>query len=59
MAYYDKLVRLPEGFVTISGTRNAEFAGIAHQSKPIFGSYPLSASSLCMGILPEADGDDW
>lgn len=38
MSHFDKLVRLPEGFVTIASTKNAEFAGIAHQSKPIFGS---------------------
>ncbi|KAL2111140.1 hypothetical protein VUR80DRAFT_239 [Thermomyces stellatus] len=37
MSHFDKLVRLPEGFVTIASTKNAEFAGIAHQSKPIFG----------------------
>ncbi|KAM0285458.1 hypothetical protein ACHAQH_001407 [Verticillium albo-atrum] len=37
MSHFDKLVRLPEGFMTIASTKNAEFAGIAHQSKPIFG----------------------
>ncbi|KAL2760020.1 hypothetical protein ACRALDRAFT_1046636 [Sodiomyces alcalophilus JCM 7366] len=37
MSHFDKLVRLPEGFTTIASTTNAEFAGIAHQSKPIFG----------------------
>ncbi|KAH6656444.1 GMP synthase [Truncatella angustata] len=37
MSHFDKLVRLPEGFVTIASTKNAEFAGIAHESKPIFG----------------------
>jgi len=37
MSHFDKLVRLPEGFVTIASTKGAEFAGIAHQSKPIFG----------------------
>ncbi|KAL1854955.1 hypothetical protein VTK73DRAFT_8636 [Phialemonium thermophilum] len=37
MSHFDKLVRLPEGFVTIASTKNTEFAGIAHQSKPIFG----------------------
>lgn len=39
MSHFDKLVRLPEGFMTIASTKNAEFAGIAHQSKPIFGLY--------------------
>lgn len=39
MSHFDQLVRLPEGFVTIASTKNAEFAGIAHQSKPIFGLY--------------------
>lgn len=37
MSHFDKLVQLPEGFVTIASTTNAEFAGIAHPSKPIFG----------------------
>jgi GMP synthase (glutamine-hydrolysing) len=37
MSHFDKLVKLPEGFITIASTKNAEFAGIAHQSKPIFG----------------------
>ncbi|KAK5989650.1 GMP synthase [Cladobotryum mycophilum] len=37
MSHFDKLVCLPEGFVTIASTKNAEFAGIAHQSRPIFG----------------------
>ncbi|ORY65393.1 GMP synthase [Pseudomassariella vexata] len=37
MSHFDKLVRLPEGFVRIASTKNTEFAGIAHQTKPIFG----------------------
>jgi len=37
MSHFDKLVRLPEGFVVIASTKNAEFAGIAHETKPIFG----------------------
>jgi len=37
MSHFDKLVRLPEGFVVIAKTANSEFAGIAHQTKPIFG----------------------
>ena len=46
MSHFDKLVHLPEGFVTIASTKNTEFAGIAHQLKPIFGSYfPLTLAS--------------
>ncbi|KAJ9149398.1 GMP synthase [Pleurostoma richardsiae] len=37
MSHFDKLVRLPEGFVVVATTANSEFAGIAHQTKPIFG----------------------
>ncbi|KAI1203030.1 GMP synthase [Nemania serpens] len=37
MSHFDKLVNLPEGFVTIASTKNTAHAGIAHQSKPIFG----------------------
>lgn len=37
MSHFDKLVRLPEGFVVIAKTANSEFAGIAHKTKPIFG----------------------
>ncbi|KAI0856152.1 GMP synthase [Xylaria cubensis] len=37
MSHFDKLVQLPEGFVTIASTKNTAYAGIAHQSKPIFG----------------------
>jgi GMP synthase (glutamine-hydrolysing) len=37
MSHFDKLVKLPEGFVVVATTRNSEFAGIAHQSKPIYG----------------------
>ncbi|KAK6077702.1 GMP synthase [Seiridium cupressi] len=37
MSHFDKLVRLPEGFVVVAKTANSEFAGIAHQKKPIFG----------------------
>ena len=39
MSHFDKLVRLPEGFVVIAKTTNSEFAGIAHQTKPIFGAF--------------------
>ncbi|KAG6016680.1 GMP synthase (glutamine-hydrolyzing) [Claviceps lovelessii] len=37
MSHFDKLVRLPEEFVVVAKTANSEFAGIAHQTKPIFG----------------------
>lgn len=39
MSHFDKLVRLPEGFVVVAKTANSEFAGIAHQTKPIFGEF--------------------
>ncbi len=38
MSHFDKLVRLPEGFVVVASTTNSKFAGIAHQTKPIFGT---------------------
>lgn len=37
MSHFDKLIHLPEGFVVVAKTANSEFAGIAHQTKPIFG----------------------
>lgn len=37
MSHFDKLVHLPEGFVTIASTKNTSYAGIAHKEKPIFG----------------------
>ncbi|OLN97774.1 GMP synthase [glutamine-hydrolyzing] protein-like protein [Colletotrichum chlorophyti] len=37
MSHFDKLVQLPEGFVVVASTKNSEFAGIAHETKPIFG----------------------
>ncbi|KAI1359913.1 GMP synthase [Xylaria arbuscula] len=37
MSHFDKLMHLPEGFVTIASTKNTAYAGIAHESKPIFG----------------------
>ncbi|KAJ5633496.1 GMP synthase [Penicillium herquei] len=37
MSHFDKLVTLPAGFVVIAATKNSEFAGIAHEEKPIFG----------------------
>ena len=38
MSHFDKLVRLPEGFVVIASTNNSQYAGIAHESKHIFGT---------------------
>ncbi|EON98839.1 putative gmp synthase protein [Phaeoacremonium minimum UCRPA7] len=37
MSHFDKLVSLPTGFVVIAATKNSEYAGIAHEEKPIFG----------------------
>ncbi|PHH83421.1 hypothetical protein CDD83_2987 [Cordyceps sp. RAO-2017] len=37
MSHFDKLVHMPDGFVRIASTKNTAYAGIAHQSKPIFG----------------------
>ncbi|KAI1356954.1 GMP synthase [Xylaria sp. FL0043] len=37
MSHFDKLMHLPEGFVTIASTKNTAYAGIAHETKPIFG----------------------
>ncbi|PTB65781.1 GMP synthase [Trichoderma citrinoviride] len=37
MSHFDKLVKLPEGFEVIASTKNSEYAGIAHQTKPIYG----------------------
>lgn len=37
MSHGDKLVKLPEGFHTIATTQNSEYAGIAHETKPIYG----------------------
>ncbi|RKU42965.1 GMP synthase (glutamine-hydrolyzing) [Coniochaeta pulveracea] len=37
MSHFDKLVRLPQDFVTIANTKSSEFAGIAHRTKPIYG----------------------
>jgi GMP synthase (glutamine-hydrolysing) len=38
MSHFDKLVKLPEGFEVIASTQNSEYAGIAHQTKPIYGT---------------------
>ncbi|KAL2879245.1 GMP synthase (glutamine-hydrolyzing) [Colletotrichum sp. CLE4] len=37
MSHFDKLVALPEGFTVVASTANSEYAGIAHQTKPIYG----------------------
>ncbi|KAG5984963.1 GMP synthase (glutamine-hydrolyzing) [Claviceps digitariae] len=37
MSHFDKLVRLPKEFVVVAKTANSEFAGIAHQTKSVFG----------------------
>lgn len=37
MSHGDKLGALPTSFHTIATTKNAPFAGIAHESKPIYG----------------------
>ncbi|OJJ75438.1 hypothetical protein ASPBRDRAFT_116373 [Aspergillus brasiliensis CBS 101740] len=37
MSHGDKLVKLPTGFHTIATTSNSEYAGIAHQTKPLYG----------------------
>jgi GMP synthase (glutamine-hydrolysing) len=37
MSHGDKLSQLPEGFCTIATTKNSPYAGIAHETKPIFG----------------------
>lgn len=39
MSHFDKIVKLPEGFVIVASTQNSEFAGIAHQTKPIYGQH--------------------
>ncbi|KKY31027.1 putative gmp synthase [Diaporthe ampelina] len=37
MSHFDKLVGLPQDFVTIASSKNSEYAGIAHQTKPVYG----------------------
>lgn len=39
MSHFDKLVRLPKDFLRIASSKNSEYAGIAHQTKPIYGRY--------------------
>lgn len=42
MSHFDKVVHLPDGFQIIATTKDSEFAGIAHESLPIFGMCILS-----------------
>lgn len=42
MSHFDKLVGLPKDFVTIASSKNSEYAGIAHQTKPIYGRRSLA-----------------
>lgn len=37
MSHFDKLVKLPKDFVTLASSKNSEYAGIAHKTKPIYG----------------------
>lgn len=39
MSHGDKLGKLPEGFHVIASTANSEYAAIAHETKPIYGTY--------------------
>jgi GMP synthase (glutamine-hydrolysing) len=39
MSHGDKLVKLPEGFHTIATSANSEYAGIAHETKHIYGGF--------------------
>lgn len=41
MSHFDKLKKLPAGFVVLASTKNSEYAGIAHQTKPIYGTFSL------------------
>jgi GMP synthase (glutamine-hydrolysing) len=41
MSHFDKLEKLPSGFVVVASTKNSEYAGIAHQTKPIYGKFPV------------------
>jgi hypothetical protein len=51
MSHFDKLKKLPSGFVVTASTKNSEYAGIAHQTKAIYGTFSLvylSYSSQCL-----------
>ena len=39
MSHGDKLSKLRKGFQVIASTQNSEYAGIAHESKPIYGTF--------------------
>ena len=45
MSHFDKLIALPQGFVVVASTKNSEFAGIAHETKPLW--YILLELLLC------------
>lgn len=60
MSHFDKLVRLPEGFVVVAKTANSEFAGIAHQTKPVFGTYTftfLCLLTFCKNLALTCEGN--
>lgn len=44
MSHYDKLVKLPEDYVTIASSQNSEYAGVAHKTKPIYGEFFLATT---------------
>lgn len=50
MSHFDKLQKLPSEFVVIASTKNSEYAGIAHQTKPIYGAFLLISNDFF--ILP-------
>lgn len=48
MSHGDKLAKLPEGFHVIATTANSEYAGIAHESKAIYGMYCFPSLSYLL-----------
>lgn len=48
MSHFDKLKKLPSGFVVIASTKNSEYAGIAHRTKPIYGKFPLISTHFML-----------
>lgn len=51
MSHGDKLAKLPEGFHVIATTENSEFAGIAHESKPIYGELCIVVSGRGVWLI--------
>jgi hypothetical protein len=49
MSHFDKLVGLPKDFVVIASSQNSEWAGVAHQTKQIYGECSLAhcLASVC------------